>query len=324
MRTIFGACALALSLVACGQPAGFVHPECERGVCRSPGPELPQECFGDQSVELFDQRIRPLLAGNPDGSCAQCHLRGTGFSAYVREDACTTMACLVENDLVDLQNPEGSHILELIDRAEPDTMMGGILTQEMIDAEHDGFLEWISASAACQESACGEIVDPCAGGPMIGADAGAPPPGQDAGPAVDAGEAPPACLNQAPRYCCGPSLEQSFQQNVWANRGSCNSCHDEQIDLQDMEQNSQSYFFTSSMQQSLDNILSWRTLDETNPGQSLINCANPSQSLLILYPLLEAEGGVFHGGGAKIPRVGAPGYNALLQFVQDYCACRGF
>lgn len=312
---LVGTCLL---LASCQNESAFAHPECERGVCRSAGPELPEMCFGDQHLELFEERVRPLLAGNPDGSCIQCHLRGTGFAAYVREDACTTMACLMEHDLVNLAAPSSSSILSLINRAEPDIDEGGVVTQGMIDAEYGAFLQWIEASAACHDTACGEIANPCAGGP----DAGMPDAGMfDTGPGIDSG---PDCTMDAPRYCCGPPLLNSFQANVWANRGSCNACHDEDIDAEDGEQNAESYFFTSNMGQSMDAILSWRTIDEANPGQGLINCANPPQSLLILYPLKESNGGVFHGGGAKIAQVGSPGYNALLQFINDYCACRGF
>jgi hypothetical protein len=156
-------------------------------------------------LEIFEQRIEPLLADDNPKSCNQCHLSGVDFSSFVRDTPCETMACLVEGGLVALDAPEESKILGWIRRAEPDS---ALITEDVIQAEHDGFLEWIEASARCPD-ACGNRT--CGS------------PSTELACEI---ETEPEELPEAPEPdCADSSLEELFQNDVFAWRGRCFPCH---------------------------------------------------------------------------------------------------
>lgn len=157
--------------------------------------------------QTFHDRIEPLLADDNVSTCNQCHLSGVNLSAFARETPCKTLACLVEQGLVSLDAPEESHILGWIERASPDSEL---ITEKVIQAERDGFLEWIQANAACP--------DACAG-----VTCGAAKKGPKCSDGMEETLLEP--LPEAVTGCTDPDLEQAFYQDVYAWRGRCYPCH---------------------------------------------------------------------------------------------------
>lgn len=255
------------------------------------------ECGAQDGLAIFEQRIEPLFVEDRPQSCNQCHLAGMDLSAFVRSDPCETFACLVEQNLVDTKEPRKSRVLSWIGRAAPDSRL---ITADIIDAEYQGFLEWIafeSQCGTCDDAVC-ESTDAGSGCPLVygssDSDASAP----------------------ANSDCSDEALYTVFSQTIYAERGRCSPCHSSAF--QDDEVDAPRWIDVSSScergaQQTLWNVL--------NAGY--IDANAPEQSLLLLKPLAEDEGGVVHGGHDKFyDRETDPGYLAFAEFIDKLVTCR--
>ena len=256
---------------------------------------------GEDACELkpsatFEQRIEPLLAEDRVTTCNQCHLSGVDLSAFARETPCQTWACLVEQGLVDERRPEESKVLGWILRASPDSEL---ITDEVIQAEHDGFLEWIEANAACPGACAGVTCGKRSEGPRCG-DGTADTPTLPTGPDE--------------RGCSDAELEQAFYDDIYAWRGRCYPCHyDTQLDADKEAPRWLSLVgnCATGSAVSLKRVLQLQLMD----------LAEPEQSLLLLKPLDEVGGGVKHGGGTKFTE-GDDTYASFLRFIRLYAKCR--
>jgi hypothetical protein len=245
--------------------------------------------------QTFHDRIQPLLADDNVSTCNQCHLSGVNLSAFVRETPCKTLACLIDQGLVDLQVPRESTILGWIERATPDS---DLITQEVIQAEHDGFLEWIEANAACPDACAGVTCGSPAQGPRC---ANTKEP-----------QLPPEPLDGG---CTDQQLEQAFYDKVYAWRGRCYPCH---FDTE-LEADAEAPRWLSAKGNcETGSVASLkRTL-----ALGLIDTTSPEESLLLLKPLDTAQGGVMHGGGNKFQGPKDPAYVSFRQFIEHYAACQ--
>lgn len=273
-------------VVGCTQPEGTQQ-------------EGPKMCTQADFGELFEQRIEPLLAEERPKSCNQCHLSGVDLTLFVRDDACQTMACMTEQGLVDLETPEDSKILEWIARADPDSEL---ITPEVVQAEYDGFLEWIQWSALCGAAACGEVAEPCAGGSMQPACATSESTA-DRPEFVDPGD------------CSDLTREAVFREKVFAWRGRCHPCH-----FQGVEDTPHTAMAPKWVASGACNEASLETM-RTVLSRSYIDLENPNESLLLLKPLTEKYGGVEHGGGAKFNGAEDPGYIDFLYWIERESEC---
>lgn len=282
---------LAFIFAAAGCPTG-------PGGDSNDGPDdNDPQCTSTDALALYERRIEPLVSGQVPNSCSQCHLQGVGLANYVRDTPCQTMACLVDSGEVDLANPEGSVILERILRAEPDS---ALITADVIQAEHDGFLEWIEFSAVCQDALCGDIDDPC------GAGTGAPPP--------------PDLLSPI-GGCDEGALLQTFQAKVFSQRGRCNSCHAAygQGRIDAPEVNGDAPLWIDGASDTPDDNDARNTMYNVI-GRGLLDPADPARSLLVLKPLNTPE--VPHGGGAKFENTSDATYQSFLSWIRDdYAVC---
>jgi hypothetical protein len=107
-------------------------------------------CTPEAGLELYERRIAPLLADERPSTCNQCHLAGVDLSLFVQATPCETMACMVDQGIVDLEAPEDSLVLAWIARATPS---GGI-TEDTITTEREAMLDWIEQVAACDGQLC--------------------------------------------------------------------------------------------------------------------------------------------------------------------------
>ncbi len=255
----------------------------------------PEVCEGDLGSEIYARRIEPLVGGGQPTTCNQCHLSGAELSAFVQATPCQSMACLVSQGLADLDDPAASAILRQIRMARPDSVL---ITQEVIDAEYQGFLEWIEYSAACMAYTCEDFEDPCGGGQ------GAEPPGD--------------VLTPLGR-CTEEAVGEAFETLVYATRERCAGCHDPQGARFQQGTMFLDQRFTPGDSGSR-RAAALRTMYNLI-GAGDVTVGDPSQSLLLLKPLAEEAGGVPHAGGPKFAGTDDPSYRSGLQWLQMYAAC---
>jgi hypothetical protein len=256
------------------------------------GPEVDPQCAPEAATALYDQRIRPLLEDDRPKTCNQCHLSGIDLEAFVKDTPCRTMACMVNQGLVDLAAPEQSLILAWIDRASPES--DGI-TADVIAEERQGFLEWIEHTASC---------GPCA--PLEGACG--PSPTYTSCEVQETQGVP----YEDPGDCSDQTLEALFMNGFYAARGRCLPCHQEGSGVPDAPP--------------------WLVIDDCEIGsvetmrsivrRGYVDFANPRQSLWLRKPLDEELGGVMHGGGPKIHSLDEGLWLGMSRWVDRYTACR--
>jgi hypothetical protein len=266
------------------------------GSARCVSEDSPESCH-TPPTEIYEQRIEPLLLDDNPKTCNQCHLSGVDLSAFVRSTPCETMACLVADGLVDPSKPSESKILGWIRRAQPDS---ALITERVIDAEYDGFLQWIEASAGCP-SAC------------EGAVCGAPT--ARSGCRVEPDPAEPPVPDTGDPDCNARALEQQFLDDVYAFRGRCFPCHfDNELD----EDPSIPRWISTRGNCGNGSIETLRLATEAG----YLDLEEPEQSLLLLKPLTEFSGGVPHGGGQKFEGEEDPAYQSFLSFIRSYARCQ--
>jgi hypothetical protein len=265
--------------------------------CGQSEDSVPAACTASANTALFDQRIAPLLADDRPKSCNACHLAGVDMSVFVRDTPCETMACLAELGLVDLAAPDASQVLAWIDRAKP---LSPLIDDAVVQAEHDGFLEWIRHNADCGRYECAGVVctaredDPfcdVAPEPFV------------AGVSLDVGG------------CDDLALEKLFRDTIYESRGRCFPCHF----ANEMAAAPEALHFIeqagncdSSSLQTLRNVVE----------AGLVDIEQPERSLLLLKPLAEGGGGVPHGGHEKFSPGNDPGYDNFVYWLKRYAACQ--
>lgn len=270
-----------------------------------PTPPRPSQFDGESCEQtdpgkLFTRRIEPLLKDERPKSCNQCHLSGVDLRSFVRNDPCETMACLMDEGLVDLRSPEQSKILTWIERAEPDS---DLITPDVIAEEYDGFLEWIEYSAACGSTVCPD------------ASCGGAPDKTSCSNDTELQEVDLEELEAEDTGCSDLELETLFQQTVYQNRGRCYPCHYDYASGQ-LAGDPPAWVITRGSC----NRASLETLREIQ-RLGLIDLDDPTRSSLLLKPLEEEVGGIPHGGDAKFHSLQDPGYRAFKLFIERYAAC---
>jgi hypothetical protein len=282
--------ALVLAVLACGiggdKPFG-------PGDSDDTSP-APLECSTDEAGAVYERFIEPVMTDAHPNSCNQCHLSGVDLAMYVQDTPCQTMACMVELGAVDLESPAESRVLAFISNGEPDS---ALITEETLQREYDGFLEWIEYSAVCQEEACGTIADPCSSGTEDNL--------------LDAGIVSPLGT------CSEHDLVATFSDTIyhWINR--CASCH-----YEGGEGRSEGYDEAPVWVDSDHGFEAKARTMYNVIGAGYMNVENPSQSLLILKPLDETLGGVYHDGGPKIHSLEEATYLAYVHWAETYAACQ--
>src|SRR5689334_13477987 len=72
------------------------------------------ESAGPAPREVFERRILPIFRSPNPSSCTQCHLAGVDLKNYILPSHEKTFLSLRDQGLIDLDRPERSHILHLI------------------------------------------------------------------------------------------------------------------------------------------------------------------------------------------------------------------
>lgn len=274
-------------------------PSEETAVGAEPGSPSARCIRPTSGTEIYERRIAPLLADDRPKSCNQCHLSGVDIGLFVRPTACETMACLIELELVDLDEPQASTVLGWIGRAAPTSPL---ITAEVIQAEHAGFLEWIEHSAECFSDEC-------------------------AGVTCQVARSAPRCNNtieptefMAAKLdrggCSDLELERLFLASVYASRGRCFPCH---FSEQERAAPNAPRFIEQLGTCEHASLVTMRNV--INSG--LIDRESPAKSLLLLKPLAEEAGGVAHGGHDKFSSEMDPAYRNFRYWIERYAECAG-
>jgi hypothetical protein len=254
------------------------------------------ECL-DRASKIFDARVAPLLAADQPKTCNQCHLSGVDMSLFVRDTVCETRACLYEYGLVDRNNVDDSLVLAWIARAKPDS---ALITQEVIQAELDGFKSFLTQLTSCDASSC-------AGVRCTTAKDGASKCLRENEP-LD-----PRLSHETPD--CDPrTIETAFRDNVYAWRGRCFPCHHSDQTLADP---------TAPRWLSVEGTCDAGAVQtlRTVIAAGYLNAQNPEESLLVRKPLALEAGGLEHGGGEKFHDKTDFAYQSFLSFVQYWASC---
>ncbi len=300
---------------------------------------IEEECSPARASQIFARSIAPLVGQQRASSCSGCHMTGgLELSDFIRNTPCRSMACLLDRELVDFEQPAKSHILGLIAR-------GFDKDDENVRAaaerEHAAFEAWIAFGARCHDKVCGEIDDPCAlpvepdaqvdaardarivdaarPPPDAGLDARAPDAGLDAArdalrdAVVDQAVDLPIDASREP--CTDPWLQDLFFAKVWPWHNRCYHCHagdGVEPGISDAPTWMQRGHERDSSDATLARLLEWGHIDASDPEHSLV----------LLKPLAERHGGVEHRGGAKFRTLEDPAYRDLLYFTVAYGLCQ--
>ena len=258
------------------------------------------ECSTDEGLDTYARYIEPLMTDAHPSSCNECHLPGIDLEMFVRDTPCESMACLVEQNLVDLEDPESSAILAFISQGDAvSDMMDG----ETKAAEYTGFLEWIEYHAVCYDDVCGDLDDPCGSGSSTNT--------------IDPSIRTPI------GGCDEDALVAKFEEKVWAWHGRCWTCHyidgEAQPDFPDSPP-----WYTTTPKGTMYNII----------GAGYINPTSPEYSTLLIKPLQEGltvssslgdVTGVTHGGGDKFKAEGDvfsdEAFYDHVDFIEYYLDC---
>jgi len=203
-----------------------------------------------------------------------------------------------DDGVVDLDSPSDSLVLDWIDRAEP---ASELITKDVIQAEHDAMLEWIEYNAQCGASVCPPIENPCGTGGAGTCDVPLSNPSSGNRPFDDPGD------------CRDATLEAGFATLVYSWRGRCFPCHFDSHEDAPLD----APRWISDAACDVGALQTMRNAIELG----LVDPVDPAQSLLLLKPLAEAEGGVEHGGHDKFADTADPAYQDMLAWIERWSAC---
>ena len=235
--------------------------------------------------EVFEKRLMPIFRSPNPSSCVQCHLAGVELKDYLLPDHEKTFRSLRDQGLIDLDNPERSKILRLIQMGERKGTAAPVHAKAR-QAEYDAFAVWIKA---------------CARDPKL-----------RLAPKLDAKErATPSHPVEVIRHGRMDRLLESFERQVWAMRFRCMNCHTEgtpQADKHVKEHGPRvAWVKKGGAEATMEYLL----------GSRLIDLDTPEKSLLLQKPL----GTVKHGGGVKF-HTGDQGYKGFRAWIEDVAALR--
>jgi hypothetical protein len=238
-------------------------------------------------AQIFERRIMPIFKSPNPSSCTQCHLAAVDLKNYILPSHEKTFLSLRDQGLIDLDHPEKSKILHLIQMGEKDDNKGAALIHAKVrQAEYEAFAAWIKAS--CADARLREA-------PKM---------------ADDERAAPPRPV-EVIRHARKDRLLRSFENNIWAMRFRCMSCH-----IEGTEPN-------NKYKQKFGERVAWIKADAAATmsyllASKLLNMKEPEKSLLLQKPLGEVK----HEGGKKfLP--GDQGYKAFRAWIEDYARIVG-
>jgi hypothetical protein len=236
--------------------------------------------------QIFERRIVPIFKSPNPSSCTQCHLAAVDLKNYILSSHEKTFLSLRDQGLIDLDHPDKSKILHLIQMGEKDNKGAALIHAKVRQAEYEAFAAWIKASCA---------------DPRL----------RDAPKLAESEHAGPPRPLEVVRHARKDQLLQSFENNIWAMRFRCMSCH-----IEGTEPN-------NKYKEKFGQRVAWIKSDAAATmnyllASKLLDVKEPEKSLLLQKPL----GLVKHEGGKKfLP--GDLGYKSFRAWIEDYARTVG-
>jgi hypothetical protein len=234
-----------------------------------------------KAADVFAKRILPLFKSPNPSSCMQCHLAGVDLKNYILPSHEKTFVSLRDLGLIDLEKPEGSKILRLINMGE--TSKGAQLISDKVrKMEYEAFAEWIKASAA--------------------------DPKLREAPKLAASElAQPKRPAEVIRHARIDKVAELFEKNVWSQRFRCTGCHSaetpEYAKLVKENGEEMMWIRKEGAEATMQYLLS----------SKLVVAKAPEQSLILRKPTNQVK----HGGGQKM-LVGDMVYKGFRAWLEEY------
>jgi hypothetical protein len=100
--------------------------------------------YAQDSDEIYQRRILPLLQSNEKSSCSECHFRGVELKEYFGNDPLVTFAKLRGLGWVDVESPEKSKLLGFLQK-QPEKDSDKLL-EKVRKSEYESIRLWIEAS----------------------------------------------------------------------------------------------------------------------------------------------------------------------------------
>ena len=194
----------------------------------------------DSALDLFRQRITPILQAKNPSSCSECHLSGVDLKDYIGKTQEETFASLRDAGLVDVKKPEQSKLLAFIARKPVKT---GPVSDKVRQQEYDAFKAWFVAAAKDPKLAAAKSED------------------VKLGPSVD---------EEVIRHARKDQVLASFLDNVWSEVGRCAACHSPDRNQEQVEKHGTkvNWIKLRDPQGTLDNLLTTGIIDADTPEQS--------------------------------------------------------
>jgi hypothetical protein len=245
---------------------------------------FPSSALGQTPGEVFERRLVPIFKSPNPSSCVQCHLAGVDLKDYILPDAEKTFRSLRDQGLIDLDAPERSKIVKLIDMGGGDKK-GPVVHAKARAAEREAFLAWISA---------------CAKDPALRA----------APPLAAKDRARPVAEYAVIRHERSDRVLESFERNVWAWRFRCMNCHTEGTPQNEKHRRQYgdrvAWVKKGGAAATMEYLIASRLIDPERP----------ENSALLRKPLGEK-----HEGGIKFV-VGDDAYKGFRTWIEDVAAMR--
>ncbi|MEO2021653.1 MAG: hypothetical protein ABGX05_07480, partial [Pirellulaceae bacterium] len=217
----------------------------------------------EAALDLFRQRITPILNSPNPSSCTECHLSGVDLKNYIGKTQQQTFASLRSAGLINVEKPDQSKLLQFIQRAPAKPTPVSTKARQQ---EFEAFRAWIRAAVKDPQLAAAKASD------------------DQLGPTVSV---------EVIRHTRQGRVIQSFVENIWLEMGRCVSCHSPELNRNKIGRNGKT-------KEDIDAI-SW--VVPRNPAatlQKLVDTGNidtdaPDESLVLTKPAGLEE----HGGGPK-------------------------
>jgi hypothetical protein len=236
--------------------------------------------------EIFEKRIMPIFKSPNPSSCTQCHLAGVDLKNYILPSHEKTFISLRDLGLINLEKPEDSKILRLINMGE--TSKGEQLISDKVrKMEFDAFAEWIKASAA-------------------------DPKLREAPKLAASDLAQPKRPAEVIRHARLEKVAELFEKNVWSQRFRCTGCHSadapEYAKLVKENGEEMMWIRKEGAEATMQYLLS----------SKLVVAKIPDQSLILRKPTNQVK----HGGGQKM-LVGDMVYKGFRAWLEEYAKTVG-
>ncbi len=232
-------------------------------------------------AEIFEKRIMPIFKSPNPSSCTQCHLAGVDLKNYILPSHEKTFLSLRDQGLIDLDKPEDSKILRLINMGES-TKGAQLINEKVRKLEVEAFTEWIKASCA--------------------------DPALRSAPKLAAADlAQPKRPNEVIRHARIDKVVESFEKNVWSQRFRCFGCHSpegsQNAKLAKENGEEMTWIRREGAEATMNYLLTSR----------IVNPKAPDKSLLVAKPTNQVK----HGGGQKMI-VGDMAYKGFRAWLEEY------